>query len=84
MILEKSPDAWLVWEQVKTATLFLSLKAQILVGSQVYLVDGRMSFKLSNVLQRASGVSDVLSISWLCCIWSSLRTSLGKGHVRDV
>ena len=62
---EKSPGLGLFGRSGsgKTTTL-LSFLAQFLAGgSQVYLVDGKNELQaLSNVLQRASGVSDVLSI----------------------
>lgn len=62
---EKSPGLGLFGKSGagKTTTL-LSVLAQFLAGgSQVYLVDGKNELQaLSNVLQRASGVSDVLSM----------------------
>ena len=62
---EKSPGLGLFGKSGagKTTTL-LSFLAQFLAGgSQVYLVDGKNELQaLSNVLQRASGVSDVLSM----------------------
>ena len=62
---EKSPGLGLFGRSGsgKTTTL-LSFLAQFLAGgSQVYLVDGKNELQaLSNVLQRASGVSDVLSM----------------------
>ena len=62
---EKSPGLGLFGKSGagKTTTL-ISFLAQFLAGgSQVYLVDGKNELQaLSNVLQRASGVSDVLSM----------------------
>lgn len=62
---EKSPGLGLFGRSGsgKTTTL-LSFLAQFLAGgSQVYLVDGKNELQaLSNVLERASGVSDVLSM----------------------
>ena len=62
---EKSPGLGLFGRSGsgKTTTL-LSFLAQFLAGgSQVYLVDGKSELEvLSNVLQRATGVSDVLSM----------------------
>lgn len=62
---EKSPGLGLFGRSGsgKTTTL-LSFLAQFLAGgSQVYLVDGKNELQaLSNALQRASGVSDVLSM----------------------
>ncbi len=63
---EKSPGLGLFGEvRAEKQQRFLAFLAQFLAGgSQVYLVDGRTSFRLfPNVLQRASGVSDVLSCS---------------------
>lgn len=62
---EKSPGLGLFGKSGagKTTTL-LALLAQFLAGgSQVYLVDGKNELQaLSNLLERASGVSDVLSM----------------------
>lgn len=47
----------------KTTTLLFFLAQFLAGGSQVYLVDGKNELQvLSNVLQRASGVSDVISM----------------------
>lgn len=62
---EKSPGLGLFGKSGagKTTTL-LAILAQFLAGgSQVYLVDGKNELQaLSNLLERASGVSDVLSM----------------------
>ena len=62
---EKSPGLGLFGRSGSgKTTALLSFLAQFLAGgSQVYLVDGKNELQaLSNVLQRASGVSDVLSM----------------------
>ncbi len=47
-------------------------------------MDGRLSFE-SNVLQRASGVSDVLSmLGYVVAQMEQRRHFLKKEHVRDV
>lgn len=62
---EKSPGLGLFGKSGagKTTTLLAFLAQFLAGGSQVYLVDGKNELQaLSNVLQRASGVSDVLSM----------------------
>lgn len=62
---EKSPGLGLFGKSGagKTTTLLAVLAQFLAGGSQVYLVDGKNELQaLSNVLQRASGVSDVLSM----------------------
>ena len=62
---EKSPGLGLFGKSGagKTTTLLTFLAQFLAGGSQVYLVDGKNELQaLSNVLQRASGVSDVLSM----------------------
>ena len=62
---EKSPGLGLFGKSGagKTTTLIAFLAQFLAGGSQVYLVDGKNELQaLSNVLQRASGVSDVLSM----------------------
>lgn len=62
---EKSPGLGLFGKSGagKTTTLLSFLSQFLAGGSQVYLVDGKNELQaLSNVLQRASGVSDVLSM----------------------
>jgi hypothetical protein len=62
---EKSPGLGLFGKSGagKTTTLLFFLAQFLAGGSQVYLVDGKNELQaLSNVLQRASGVSDVLSM----------------------
>ena len=62
---EKSPGLGLFGKSGagKTTTLLAFLAQFLAGGSQIYLVDGKNELQaLSNVLQRASGVSDVLSM----------------------
>lgn len=62
---EKSPGLGLFGKSGagKTTTLLFFLAQFLAGGSQVYLVDGKNELQaLSNVLQRVSGVSDVLSM----------------------
>ena len=62
---EKSPGLGLFGKSGagKTTTLLAFLAQFLAGGSQVYLVDGKNELQaLSNVLERASGVSDVLSM----------------------
>lgn len=84
---EKSPGLGLFGRSGsgKTTTL-LSLLAQFLAGgSQVYLVDGKNELQaLSNVLQRASGVSDVLSmLGYVVAQMEQREDFLGKEGVRQ-
>lgn len=83
---EKSPGLGLFGKSGagKTTTL-LSFLAQFLAGgSQVYLVDGKNELQaLSNVLQRASGVSDVLSmLGYVVAQMEQREDFLGKEGVR--
>lgn len=84
---EKSPGLGLFGKSGagKTTTL-LSLLAQFLAGgSQVYLVDGKNELQaLSNVLQRASGVSDVLSmLGYVVAQMEQREDFLGKEGARQ-
>lgn len=84
---EKSPGLGLFGKSGagKTTTL-LSFLAQFLAGgSQVYLVDGKNELQaLSNVLQRASGVSDVLSmLGYVVAQMEQREDFLGKGGARQ-
>lgn len=84
---EKSPGLGLFGKSGagKTTTL-LSFLAQFLAGgSQVYLVDGKNELQaLSNVLQRASGVSDVLSmLGYVVAQMEQREDFLGKEGVRQ-
>lgn len=83
---EKSPGLGLFGKSGagKTTTL-LALLAQFLAGgSQVYLVDGKNELQaLSNVLQRASGVSDVLSmLGYVVAQMEQREAFLGKEGAR--
>lgn len=83
---EKSPGLGLFGKSGagKTTTL-LSFLAQFLAGgSQVYLVDGKNELQaLSNVLQRASGVSDVLSmLGYVVAQMEQREDFLGKEGAR--
>lgn len=83
---EKSPGLGLFGKSGagKTTTL-LSFLAQFLAGgSQVYLVDGKNELQaLSNVLQRASGVSDVLSmLGYVVAQMEQREAFLGKEGAR--
>ena len=84
---EKSPGLGLFGKSGagKTTTL-LSFLAQFLAGgSQVYLVDGKNELQaLSNVLQRASGVSDVLSmLGYVVAQMEQREDFLGKAGARQ-
>lgn len=84
---EKSPGLGLFGKSGagKTTTL-LSFLAQFLAGgSQVYLVDGKNELQaLSNVLQRASGVSDVLSmLGYVVAQMEQREDFLGKSGARQ-
>ena len=84
---EKSPGLGLFGKSGagKTTTL-LSFLAQFLAGgSQVYLVDGKNELQaLSNVLQRASGVSDVLSmLAYVVAQMEQREDFLGKEGARQ-
>jgi hypothetical protein len=84
---EKSPGLGLFGKSGagKTTTL-LSFLAQFLAGgSQVYLVDGKNELQaLSNVLQRASGVSDVLSmLGYVVAEMEQREDFLGKEGARQ-
>ena len=84
---EKSPGLGLFGKSGagKTTTL-LSFLAQFLAGgSQVYLVDGKNELQaLSNVLQRASGVSDVLSmLGYVVSQMEQREDFLGKEGARQ-
>lgn len=84
---EKSPGLGLFGRSGsgKTTTL-LSFLAQFLAGgSQVYLVDGKNELQaLSNVLQRASGVSDVLSmLGYVVAQMEQREDFLGKEGARQ-
>lgn len=84
---EKSPGLGLFGKSGagKTTTL-LSFLAQFLAGgSQVYLVDGKNELQaLSNVLQRASGVSDVLSmLGYVVAQMEQREDFLGKEGARQ-
>lgn len=84
---EKSPGLGLFGKSGagKTTTL-LSFLAQFLAGgSQVYLVDGKNELQaLSNVLERASGVSDVLSmLGYVVAQMEQREAFLGKEGTRQ-
>lgn len=84
---EKSPGLGLFGKSGsgKTTTL-ISFLAQFLAGgSQVYLVDGKNELQaLSNVLQRASGVSDVLSmLGYVVAQMEQREAFLGKEGARQ-
>lgn len=84
---EKSPGLGLFGKSGagKTTTL-LSFLAQFLAGgSQVYLVDGKNELQaLSNVLQRASGVSDVFSmLGYVVAQMEQREDFLGKEGARQ-
>lgn len=84
---EKSPGLGLFGKSGagKTTTL-LSFLAQFLAGgSQVYLVDGKNELQaLSNVLERASGVSDVLSmLGYVVAQMEQREAFLGKEGARQ-
>ena len=69
----------------KTTTLLFFLAQFLAGGSQVYLVDGKNELQaLSNVLQRASGVSDVLSmLGYVVAQMEQREDFLGKEGARQ-
>lgn len=83
---EKSPGLGLFGKSGagKTTTLLVSLAQFLAGGSQVYLVDGKNELQaLSNVLQRASGVSDVLSmLGYVVAQMEQREAFLGKEGAR--
>ena len=84
---EKSPGLGLFGKSGagKTTTLLASLAQFLAGGSQVYLVDGKNELQaLSNVLQRASGVSDVLSmLGYVVAQMEQREDFLGKEGARQ-
>jgi putative transposon protein len=83
---EKSPGLGLFGKSGagKTTTLLAFLAQFLAGGSQVYLVDGKNELQaLSNVLQRASGVSDVLSmLGYVVAQMEQREAFLGKEGAR--
>lgn len=83
---EKSPGLGLFGKSGagKTTTLLFFLAQFLAGGSQVYLVDGKNELQaLSNVLQRASGVSDVLSmLGYVVAQMEQREDFLGKEGAR--
>lgn len=83
---EKSPGLGLFGKSGagKTTTLLAYLAQFLAGGSQVYLVDGKNELQaLSNVLQRASGVSDVLSmLGYVVAQMEEREAFLGKEGAR--
>ena len=83
---EKSPGLGLFGRSGsgKTTTLLFFLAQFLAGGSQVYLVDGKNELQaLSNVLQRASGVSDVLSmLGYVVAQMEQREAFLGKEGAR--
>lgn len=83
---EKSPGLGLFGKSGagKTTTLLAVLAQFLAGGSQVYLVDGKNELQaLSNVLQRASGVSDVLSmLGYVVAQMEQREAFLGKEGAR--
>lgn len=83
---EKSPGLGLFGKSGagKTTTLLACLAQFLAGGSQVYLVDGKNELQaLSNVLQRASGVSDVLSmLGYVVAQMEQREAFLGKEGAR--
>lgn len=83
---EKSPGLGLFGKSGagKTTTLLAFLAQFLAGGSQVYLVDGKNELQaLSNVLQRASGVSDVLSmLGYVVAQMEEREAFLGKEGAR--
>lgn len=84
---EKSPGLGLFGKSGagKTTTLLFFLAQFLAGGSQVYLVDGKNELQaLSNVLQRASGVSDVLSmLGYVVAQMEQREDFLGKEGARQ-
>ena len=84
---EKSPGLGLFGKSGagKTTTLLAFLAQFLAGGSQVYLVDGKNELQaLSNVLQRASGVSDVLSmLGYVVAQMEEREDFLGKEGARQ-
>lgn len=84
---EKSPGLGLFGKSGagKTTTLLSFLVQFLAGGSQVYLVDGKNELQaLSNVLQRASGVSDVLSmLGYVVAQMEQREDFLGKEGARQ-
>ena len=84
---EKSPGLGLFGKSGagKTTTLLAFLSQFLAGGSQVYLVDGKNELQaLSNVLQRASGVSDVLSmLGYVVAQMEQREDFLGKEGARQ-
>ena len=84
---EKSPGLGLFGKSGagKTTTLLFFLAQFLAGGSQVYLVDGKNELQaLSNVLQRASGVSDVLSmLGYVVAQMKQREDFLGKEGARQ-
>lgn len=84
---EKSPGLGLFGKSGagKTTTLLSFLAEFLAGGSQVYLVDGKNELQaLSNVLQRASGVSDVLSmLGYVVAQMEQREDFLGKEGARQ-
>ena len=84
---EKSPGLGLFGKSGsgKTTTLLAFLAQFLAGGSQVYLVDGKNELQaLSNVLQRASGVSDVLSmLGYVVAQMEQREAFLGKEGARQ-
>lgn len=84
---EKSPGLGLFGKSGagKTTTLLAFLAQFLAGGSQVYLVDGKNELQaLSNVLQRASGVSDVLSmLGYVVAQMGQREDFLGKEGARQ-
>ena len=84
---EKSPGLGLFGKSGagKTTTLLAFLAQFLAGGSQVYLVDGKNELQaLSNVLQRASGVSDVLSmLGYVVAQMQQREDFLGKEGARQ-
>lgn len=84
---EKSPGLGLFGKSGagKTTTLLAVLVQFLAGGSQVYLVDGKNELQaLSNVLQRASGVSDVLSmLGYVVAQMEQREDFLGKEGARQ-
>ena len=84
---EKSPGLGLFGKSGagKTTTLLYFLAQFLAGGSQVYLVDGKNELQaLSNVLQRASGVSDVLSmLGYVVAQMEQREDFLGKEGARQ-
>ena len=84
---EKSPGLGLFGKSGsgKTTSLLAFLAQFLAGGSQVYLVDGKNELQaLSNVLQRASGVSDVLSmLGYVVAQMEQREDFLGKEGARQ-